>query len=41
MKKNIKLQMEAAANRKATIVILIISIAIMCVIKKYGKEQKD
>ncbi len=33
--------MDAKANRSATIVIVILSIAIMRIIKKYGKEQKD
>ncbi len=38
MKKKV---MDAKANRSATIVIVILSIAIMRIIKKYGKEQKD
>ncbi len=38
MKKKV---MEAKANRCATVVIVVLSIAIMRIIKKYGKEQKD
>ena len=41
MKKRMKREMEVSANRKATIVILIISVAILRVMKKYGKEKKD
>ena len=41
MKKSVKKQMDVAANRKATLVIMTLSIAIVCVMKKYGKEKKN
>lgn len=41
MKRKLNKSLEVAANRKATIVILVISIAIMRILKKYGREQKD
>ncbi len=39
MKKR-KKEIELAANRKATWIILALSIAITFIIKKYGKESK-
>lgn len=41
MKKRMKREMEVSANRKATVVILVISVAILRVMKKYGNERKD
>lgn len=41
MKKRLKKEMEVSANRKATVVIIIISVAILRVMRKYGKEKKD
>ncbi len=41
MKKRLKREMEVSANRKATVVIIIISVAILRVMRKYGKEKKD
>ena len=40
MKKRLKREMEVSANRKATVVIIIISVAILRVMRKYGKEKK-
>ncbi len=41
MKKRMKREMEVSANRKATVIILVISVAILRVMKKYGNERKD
>ena len=41
MKKSVKKQMDMAANRKATLVIMTLSIAIVFVMKKYGTEKKN
>ena len=41
MKKRMKREIEVSANRKATVVILVISVAILRVMKKYGNERKD
>ncbi len=38
MKKKI---MDAKANRCATVVVIVLSVAIMHVMKKYGKEHKE
>lgn len=41
MKGSIKKQNELAANFRATATILVLSVAILVVMKRYGKEKRD
>ncbi len=41
MRKMNKQIMEQTANRKATWIVLAVSVAIAVIIRKYGREKKD